>query len=355
MMRRCMALLALTGAATFACDFPTEPPMWEQTWQLSGETIELSVAELLPDGVGLTNDSSAFVAEAPGASVTFSLLTMCPECAVADGLLVPKPAFGDTLNTSTSLPADLVSATLSGGAFAATMEHDFSFDPIRPAGATENGYIEIIVTSNGNIVADTLIHGDDQAFPAGTPLSPVLQIQPVDVTNNLDIEVRIYSPAGDDTVIDTADTLGITIAPSTIEISQATVGASAITLDPTTTDMDFGGMEEDGPVLDRIQSGALLFEVQNPFTISGTLNLEFQLATGTIQRSLPISEGEYSARLDFTGDELREILGSETVNIVTSGTVTPTGGTITVTPTQELIMDNAFELVILVGGTDGEE
>jgi hypothetical protein len=358
MMRRCMALLALSGAAAFACDFPTEPPMWEQTWQVSGETIELSVAELLPAGVTLNADSTAFVVEAPGASVSFRLGDMCTECSLANETPVPtKPAFGDTVGTTTSLPADLVSATLAGGAFGATMAHNFGFDPLRPSSdpTAERGYIEIVVTSNGNIVADTLIHGDDQAFPAGTQLSPVLQIQPVAVTNNLDIEVRIYSPEGDATVISASDSLGITIAPSTIEISEATVTASAITLDPTTTEMDFGGMEEDGPVLERIRSGALLFEVHNPFSVSGTLDLQFQLATGTIHRTLAINEGTYSARLDFTGDELRQILGSETVSIVTSGAVAATGGTITVTPTQKLILDNSFELVVLVGGLDGEE
>lgn len=357
MMRRCMALLALTGAGVAACDFPTEPPMWEQTWQVSGETIELSVAELLPAGVELNNDSTAFVAQAPGASVTFSLAEMCPECSAANGLIVPKPEFSDTITTTTTLPADLVSATLSGGAFSATMEHDFNFDPLRPSSdpTAERGFIGITITSSGNTVADTLVHGDDQAFEAGIPLSLVLGIQPVDVTNDLNIEVRIYSPAGDNTVIDTSDTLGIAFAPSTIEIAEATVTASAITLDPTVTEMDFGGMEADSPVLERIQSGALLFEVHNPFSVTGTLDLEFQLATGTIQRSLSIDQGDYTARINFTGDELREILGSESASIVASGNVAAAGGTVTVNPTQELILDNRFELVVLVGGLDGEE
>lgn len=357
MMRRRIALLALASAAVGACDYPTEPPRWEQTWVVAGETIDLSVAELLPAGVGVNADTTAFVAQTAGTSATFRLADMCGSaCVPFDGMTVPKPEFRDTLTSTISLPADLISAVVAGGSFPVTMAHDLNFDPLRPSAdeSAERGHIGIRVTSDGNVLADTLISGETQPFPEGSTLSPVVTLRQVEVSNDLHIELSIYSPAGDETTIETSDTLGITFAPSTVSIAEATVAASSITLDPTTTTLDFGGIEEDGPVLESIQSGALRFRVQNPFSIAGTLDVTFELPTGTIERSLTISEGDYTARLELTGDELRQILAAETVDIVTTGTVAAPAGMVTVTPQQQLILDNDFELVLLIGGSDEE-
>ena len=83
MLRRSV-LLALVGLA--ACEFPTEAPKWEQTWVVPGESITVSVAELLPTGVDLTTDSSAFSTTAPGSSLSFSLSEMCGSaCDIANG------------------------------------------------------------------------------------------------------------------------------------------------------------------------------------------------------------------------------------------------------------------------------
>lgn len=350
MVRRSVVTLAVVGLA--ACEFPTGLPQWEQTWEVPGERITVSVAELLPTGVDISDDGASFVTEAPGTSVRFSLSDMCPtECAALDGSFAPKPAFGDTIVTTTTLPADLVSATLSGGAFSATMAHNFNFDPLRPSQDTANprGYIVMRISSNGFVVAEDSIHGDDQAFPEGTSISPELLIQPVDVTDTLQIEIQIYSPAGDPTTIELADTLGVTLDPSTIEIAEATVNAASVPIDGEPVTMDFAGM--DSTLVDRVQSGALVFDVSNPFTVTGTLDMTFNLPSGAIQRSLTVAEGEYQERLEFDGSELRDLLGSETVELVTSGTIAASGagGTITINPTQVLTLDNDFELVVLIG------
>ncbi|MFO7894127.1 MAG: hypothetical protein R6U63_10345 [Longimicrobiales bacterium] len=348
MIRNSAVILALVALA--ACEFPTEPPKWDQTWVVAGESITVSVAELLPAGVRLSHDSTAFETDAPGTSISFSLAEMCgTACTTADGFTVPKPEFHDTLTISSALPGDLVSATLAGGSFDVTMGHNLSFDPLRPSmdPANPRGEILIRVTSNGALVAYDSISGDDQAFAPGTTLSPTLSVLPVEVTNNLDIEIAIYSPEGDTTTIDSSDTLGVTLAPSTIQIAEATVTASAITIDPVTTTMDFGGV--DSTLVDRIQSGAIRFDVTNPFTVTGTLDLAFQGLTPAIQRTLPINQGSYAQRLEFSGSELRAILGSDAVDVVASGGVSASDGTVTVTPTQRLVLENEFELVVLIG------
>ncbi len=351
MVRRCV-LLALVALA--ACEFPTEPPKWEQTWKVPGESITVSVAELLPTGVDLTADSSAFVTDAPGSSLGFSLGDLCGSaCEAAHGHSVPKPEFEDTLRTSSALPGDLVSATLSGGSLNATLAHTFSFDPLRPSQdpANPRGHLVIRVTSSGNVVAFDSISGDDTAFPSGTSLSPDLSVNPVAVADSLGIEIVIYSPQGDNATIDTAATLSADVATSTLQISEATVNASSIAIDPVTTTMDFGGV--DSTLVERIQSGALLFDIANPFTVTGTLDVSFQ-GPGflPIQGSLAIQQGTYADSINFDGDELRSILGGDAVDVVASGNVAAAGGTITVTPTQRLVLDNEFKLVILIGPTE---
>jgi hypothetical protein len=340
--------------ALAACEFPTEPPKWEQTWKVPGESITVSVAELLPAGVALTADSSAFVTDAPGTTLSLSLTELCGSaCEAAHGFSVPKPEFQDTLRTTSALPGDLVSATLSGGSLNATLAHTFSFDPLRPSQdpANPRGYLVVRVTSSGNVVAFDSIHGDDTGFPSGTTLSPGLTVNPVAVADSLDIEVAIYSPQGDNATIDTTSTLTVDVATSTLEISEATVNASAITIDPVTTVMDFGGV--DSTLVERIQSGALLFDIANPFTVTGTLDVSFQGPSFTpIQRTLSIAQGTYADSIAFSGDELRSILGGEAVDVVASGNVAAAGGTVTVTPTQRLVLDNEFQLVILIGPTE---
>lgn len=358
MMRRSLVAAALAGAAVSACDVPTEPPMWEQTWVVPGEAIELSVAELLPAGVAINDDTTAFVTDVPGTGLTFSIQQLCG--ATCDPIYntpgVPKPPFDETLATTTSLPADLESAVLAGGSFDVTMAHSFQFDPLRPTSDPTGwtGFIVVRVTSNGEVVAEDSISGADTAFPSTSPLTPSLQIQPVTVTNDLQVEVRIFSPDGDATTVESDDSLSVTVGTATVEISEATVAASTITLDPTTTEMDFSGIAEDGAVLDRIQSGALRFQVDNPFTVTGAVGLTFQLSGTDIQRSLSIDQGTYGSRFDFTGEELRQILSEDVVNVSASGSVTPTAGTVTVRPDQELVLENEFEVVLLIGGSDEE-
>jgi hypothetical protein len=353
MVRRTVVTLAAVGLA--ACEFPTEMPRWEQTWEVPGERITVSVAELLPAGVTISDDGASFVTDAPGTSLQLTLSEMCPTaCAPFDGMVAPKPAFGDTITTSTALPADLVSATLSGGSFSATMAHNFNFDPLRPSVDPDNprGFIVVRITSNGNVVAEDSIDGADRAFPEGTSLTPSLLVQPVTVTDTLDIEIRIFSPAGDNTTIELSDTLGITVDPSTLEIAQATVNAASLTIDGEESTMDFGGVDD--ALVERVQSGVLVVDVSNPFTVTGSLDMTFTLPFRTIQRSLAIAEGSYQERLEFSGDELRDLLGSETVGVTTSGTIAASGagGTVTIDPTQVLTLDNDFELVVLIGPTE---
>lgn len=356
MMRRRIALLALAGVVVPACDYPTEAFSWTQTWVVPGETIEIGVADFLPTGVSLGTDDTVFVAEAGGTSMTMSLGDMCDACILVDGTTAPKPAFEATFGAATTLPEDLVAAVLAGGAIAVTMEHNLNFDPLRPDDdpAAERGHIGVTVRSAGTVVADTLIRGEDEPFPAGTPLTPTLAIRPVQVVNDLDLEVRVYSPSGDSVVVESSDTLGVTFAPATLEIEEATVRVSSVEVGPTRTEMALGELDSDSTLINRVERGALRFRISNPFAVAGELDVTFEAPGTTIERTVQIEPGDSSARIDLSGDELRTILDSGTVTVVTAGTVSATDGTITVTPTQVLVLETAFELVVRIGGSDEE-
>jgi hypothetical protein len=333
-----------------ACDFPTEVPRWEQTWVLPAEAVSIEVADVLPAGIGVTADRSAFVATSTGIDLSTTLGELCPECAPADGMVAPKPAFTATLPGTASLPGDLLAADLAGGTMSVALEHTFSFDPIRPAGpGGQTGYLVLTLTSGGNVVARDSVSGNDRAFPANSPLAVNIPVAHTTVAGDLAFEVRIHSPAGPPTLIRASDRLTVNVAPTELRIARATVRATGLEVAPTRESMDF---DMDTTMLDRIQRGAIRFHVQNPWELSGSLGIRFEFSGRSIERVVPVQPGSFQHRLEFTGQELRDILGAPAVDLVTWGTVSATGGAVTLRPDQVLVLETEFELVILVGGRE---
>ena len=360
MPRRPLFALAFVGLAACGDQMPTDLlstaadlPRWEQTWVVPGDTIALSAADLMPTSVGLNADSTAFVATTASTALVLSLAEMCESCATADGTTVPKPEFQDTVQMTVSLPGNLVSASVTGGSLNAALAHNLSFDPLRPNTdpSSPRGYLVIRVTSDGTLMAFDSISGQDEAFPAGTTLVPDLPVQPAQVAGGMTVEIVVYSPQGDPVSIDASDTVGISLPPSTLEVSEATINASSVTIQPVTAaTLDVSGV--DSAMVERIRSGAFRLDVSNPLDVAGTLDMELLGTTLTVQKSLTVTQGAYQDRVDFTGEELRAILGGDAVDVVASGTVSAPGGTLTVTPSQRLVMDSDFELVILIGPTE---
>lgn len=350
MVRRSVILLVMAGLA--ACDFPTEPPLWDTTWQVPVESIVVSAADLLPASVDVNADSTEFISETPEASIQVSLAELCTLCVLVDGIRTPKPEFADTQTTSTSLPAELVSATLAGGSFDVVMDHSFNFDPLRPNSDPDapTGYVVFRVTSSGAVVAYDSISGDDTAFPSGITLAPDLAVQPVQVSGSIDLEVVIYSPEGDSVTVESSDTAGVTLNPSTVRISQVTIDAASITIDPVDTTMDFSGV--DSTAIDHVQSGALLVAVANPWDVTGTMDVTFQPPTPSIRRSFTLDPGSYQERIDFSGSEIRSMLRAGEVGVRATGSVSSTG-TLTLAPADRLQVDGNLELVVLIGDTEG--
>lgn len=337
----------LVVAGLVACDIPTESPRWEQTWVVPGASVTISVADLLPVDVALSEDRTAFRATTTPLEMSQTLAGMCPACGPLDGQVSPKPEFTATLRSTATLPADVVTAMLAGGALDAVLEHSLGFDPLRPsADASQRGHLVVEVASDGAVVALDSISGHDTAFPAGTPLIPSLPVAAVAVANDLEVEVRIWSPSGDPVRITTSDTLGFMMAESVVDISEATIRATTLTIPPTATPLDFDIDEE---LIERVETGAVRVVIANPFDVAGTLNVRFDMAAEAVERDITMQPGEFAQRLEYTGDELRTILGSPAVDLITSGTVGAVTGTLTITPAQEMMVDIRFELGILIG------
>lgn len=350
-MRRSMVLLAALAIA--ACDLPTEAPAWEQEWQVPVpvDSLQLGVAELLPASVRARDDGSEFLTTVPGVTARFALATMCGACAGLSGPTPVKPAFGDTLLTSSSLPPELLSAVISPGQVSLRLSHTFGFDPLRPSSDpdAERGYLVIAVSSNGNLLAEDSIDGADRAFPRGTVLEPVLTVQAAEAAGAVVIELRIHSPRGDATTVSARDELVLTLDPTEVGMSEATVTVADPRLGPESRTI---GMAVDAGVLDRIQRGALLAEVSNGLGVTGQVTVWFRLPSGDIQRSVALTTGTYRERLEFTAAELREILGQDEVDVAVEGEVAAPGGVLTVRPGRVIEFDLQLEVFLLIGSTD---
>ncbi len=354
-MNRRWRVLATGGllVAMAACDVPTSTPQWDQTWVVPAEDMSLSVAELLPSGVTLTGDSSAFVVNIDGMSDSFTLGEFCSACVFLNGLTVPKPAFDTTLTTTETLPADVVSATAQAGQFRLTVQHSFAFDPLRPSASdpTNTGFMTIAVRSAGRLVAYDSIDGADPdgAFPPNTARTIVVDVTPGPVADSLLVEFRINSPAGDPTTINTSQGFYATLNPGTLEISEAEVVVDNMTADGTPTTMDLSGLPDF--VVNHVQSGALRFTIDNPFDVSGTFTLTLASPNmAPVVKTLSIVPGASNPRIDFTGDELQTLLDQESIDVTTAGQVTASGGTVTVTPRQVMTLKTELEVTNTVGG-----
>lgn len=335
-------LAALAAAVFFACDVPTGTPDWEQTWVVPGDSTSMSVADLLPASVTLTQDRSAFLLSLEGVTFRQSLGDMCSLCGALHGRRVPKPAFSFSFQDQVELPGDVASASLAGGVIDVELSHDFGFDPIRPS-ATARGSLTARLVHGGATLASVTISGESTAFPSGTVLPRSLALPATVLTGPIAVEISITSPEGDSVVVDVTDVLSVTAVPRDIRVSEARVRVVDRTVDVEAVEVDLEDVES--TVANRVRSGAFLLEIQNPFDVSGTLSLRVTAPGANIVKSLSVSPGASTRRLEFTGSELRSILGKR-ATMSASGGVSATGGAVTVRPTQILVVKSKIELVI---------
>lgn len=345
---RAAALCAVL--ATAACDIPTEPPKLQPRFVLPAASTTLRLTELLPADVTESGANFRLVV-APIAVPTRTLGQMCgAPCTAANGMRVPKPAFTDTVQATLALPGDVVSAELTSGAIEVTFSHDLGFDPLRPPGAAENGSLAVTLLE-GNREVGSMVIAD--AFPAGVPLTRSMALTPGTVASDLTLRAVITSPAGgsaeeDRVTIDTSASLGGTVTPGEILVSSATVRVEDKAVNVADFDVDLADVDAD--LRERVIRGALVVTADNPFDVTGTLQMRISSGTADLinPRTLQVSPGITTQRIEFEQDELNSILGSE-ITVRLSGTVSGTDGTVLVQPGQVLEIETHLDLTLEIG------
>jgi len=353
-MRRLATLLLGTLAA---CDVPTRAPQWDVEWNVPSSSTRISIASLLPPSVTVNSDTSAFQFNIPTLSVTEDVATACPACGTG---VLPKPAFTMSMTASTSLPSEVLSATIANDTLQFTVVNNLSYDPLNPSAApgAAKGWSVIVVRNGTTILGRDSVNGATTALPSGgTVVRRIALAGTVSSSSPITFDGTIYSPAGDPVTFDPSQTVSVTAATPTISVSSASIALSNTPVAATATSFDLTGMSSD--VIDRIQSGALILTITNPVAVGGTLNVNLTTPGATLVRSVSVSPGGgagmgvgTSSRVSFTRDELRSLFG-QTVGVQVAGSMTAPSGSVTLTPRQVIDVTTRLDVILNTSTTGG--
>ena len=337
------------GAA--GCDIPTEPPILETSWSAPIESTQFGVDDLLPASVTLTADTSAFTVSFAPVFFSASLADVCPPCALANGLTVPKPAFADSIGDSVDLPARVASATVEGGSIRVEVTNGLNFDPIRPA-AGAFGSLTVVLTdgADGDMLGSGVVSGVATSFAPSSTVTMVIPLQASEVDGSIDAAVLIDSPAGDPVTVDSSLRISVVASVDQLRVTEVAVDVSgeAVSLDPSTFDLGDVGEE----LFDRVIAGSLRLDVLNPFGVGADFQLTIDGSTfPTIQHQPSIvGAAEESVRIDFSSQEIQGILAAPSVSLSGGGTVDPAAGIVRVRPGQELEVEATLDFELRIGG-----
>jgi hypothetical protein len=338
------ALVALS-----ACDLPTSAPIIEQRWIVPGASSRITVADLLPAGVGVLQDSSGFSLAASLATFIRPLSDDCARCVATNGSTSVKPALVVNGSMSSLLPADVFAATLTAGTMAVTVTNNYTFDPLRPNGNVAPFGSAVITVSNGTTtLGSTTLSGASQSLaPNGGTLSAT-----VPLTGNVSggapvsVSVSLNSPEGTPVAMDASRTLLVNAMPTGLRVARALVAVAGHRMSATST-LDFHDVPD--AIAKRASKGALLLSIDNPFALTSALSISLMPDGGNaITKAVPLGTGMTSRSVDFTLDELKQLLG-HSVTVTVSGVATPSTGAIAISPKQAVVVSTHFDLTLSVG------
>ena len=323
------------------CDIPTEPPLLIQRWVIPVQETTLSVEELLPPN-DVSVSGNNFQLDVDWVSAGETLGNLCPGC--INGGPIPAPAFTGSFQSSQSLPADVISAQLSGGSIRIEINNGLSFDPIAGGGTFT---ISITNGVGGNSVGQLQLDGATDAVPPGNTIRTI-DLSAGTVDSDLVATIDVTSVGGQSAVIDVTDRIDISASgpsgpPADIPllVSSAVVDVTnqSVVLDPATLEQDL-----DTDITDRILQGTVILEVTNPFGVGldGTVDI------GPTSKPFSIpATATSSVEISYTGAELRSFL--ELPNPTLTGSGTANGTAITVAPGQVLTLEAVLDFTIEIG------
>lgn len=338
-----LALIATAGA----CDIPTESPQWDTQWLVPVDSAQISVTELLPASVGVTPDGSAFEVSLDPLSFAQDLSQMCPGCPAG---VFPKPAFQASFSEPTTLPTDVDGVTTRTATISVMLDNGLSFDPVRPGG-TETGEVRITLRDGdetGAVLTEQVIDGATDSIPAGSTYSFEFDLGNQTFGSTLTAVVSVDSPAGDPTLMTGTDEISIDVTPGTIVVDEATVRLQdqTVNIDPVTVDAD----EVPDGVIERLESGAIRVQIDNPFDVVVTMQLQISgPGIASIQKDLTVSMGSAEQTVPLTATEMRSFLGQSGIVLSGSGAANAPSGTTTVRADQVVLLNSFLEVTVRVG------
>ena len=347
--RRLLSALPLTVTLLAGCEIPSSLPNWETHWVVRSETTTIPVASFFPNEV--TEVGGEFQLAFTGGAISETLADICPPCTPFNGTTVPKPEFTAVLESEVPFPVDLDSLTLTRGSLEVRVTNRLGFDPIRPSAdpTAARGYMTIAISNASTVLATHTIDGATVGFAPGTTLDQTIHFSstllPRTIGGTVRFDVTIHSPQGDPVTINTSEFILVEAAEASIGASSARVRVQDRHVAAEPIALDLAGIDE--ALTARVQRGALLLDIANPFAVGGTLTATLSAPGVTLVRSLPVVPGASTVALQFTGAELRSLFGPSQATLSVSGPVSASpAGLVTVRPGQALTAAGRLELYL---------
>ena len=335
------AVLAALAACVLlpGCEIPTEVPIVEQRWLIPVEETTLAVDELLPDGVAVSGND--FDVSVDPVSTSETLGELCGvACDLLNNRVAPVPTFNGSFTSSQSLPLDVVSATIAGGSIEVEVSNGFAFDPLLGGGTIT---VDLTNGVGGPSLGQITLDGATDTLAPGSTITDTLTLVSGTLDGPLAATTTVNIVGGQTTTIQVSETISVVATPNAILVSAVVVDVPirTVTFDPVDIDVE----DIDTDVTKRIEQGTIILEVNNPFAVSFSGNVDIL----TTSKAFSIAgSGPSTVELSYSGDELRSFLGKPDVTF--SGSGTATGVAVTITPGQELTIEATLDVTIEIGG-----
>jgi hypothetical protein len=170
------------------------------------------------------------------------------------------------------------------------------------------------------------------------------------VAGEVEVVMELFSPAGGTgpthwVRVDTAAALSGLVVPLSVDVApvRLAVGGRAFEAEGAVLDL----ADIDGALANRVRRGAVVLDVANPLALAGAATLRLAAPGVALERPVRIAPGETRQRLEFTGEELRALLGQSVV-LTLSGAADP-GVIVTLRPGDRITLATMLDLVVELG------
>lgn len=340
-----------------ACEVPSIPN-WDLTVRLPDVADTVSIREILPDSLQVSED--AFVL--PGASVKgeFKTSDIC-EAAQMNCALIPNgspviyPAFSLEEEETLDFPAELSAISMKNGQLAFTVSHSLPYSLLQNTQSGETGKVVAILTNpDGSILAGDSILGSAEPLSAGTVGTLTLNLAGKRITPDPKLTIRIVSPGSGDFVPFKHD--GQIAFTGAIESALAQSFSIALTQALTTqgsTEIPLSS-ETLGQIDSRAQRASFQIQLTSPYTLNGSLNLRVaasQAAASAQQwvtsAQTDLAQGTNTLTLTLDKAQVGQLLSDDGDGIFFSHVLDVQPSVLTVTPLDAFTLRFGGEVTLL--------